>query len=93
MSKPTCRSVLLDYINTHEGYTKKVDLYRVAEDWSPETVGRDLRYLEEEGKIKVAHYDGKYSKNLCKYARADYQEAKPKVIIKEINGRATAVME
>ena len=63
----TCKQVLYNYIDSHEGWHKKVHLYAVAEDWSPETVGRDLRKLEEEEKIEVGYYDGKYAKGLAKY--------------------------
>lgn len=63
----TCKEVLYNYINANEGWHKKVHLYAIAEDWSPETVGRELRLLEEEEKIEVDYYSGKYSNGLAKY--------------------------
>ena len=63
----TCKKVLYNYIRDNEGWHKKVQLYVIAEDWSPETVGRELRRLEEDKKIGVGYYNGKYSKNLAKY--------------------------
>lgn len=67
--KITCPQVLLDYINSHDGWHKKVHLYAVVEDWSPETAGRALRDLAEEGKINVQYYDSKYAKGLAMYAK------------------------
>lgn len=64
----TCKQILLDYLKSHPGYTKKVHLYSVAEDFSPETVGRDLRTLEEEGIIHVGYYNGKYANGLAQYS-------------------------
>lgn len=46
---------------------KKVQFYPMLEDWSPETVGRELRILAEKGYIEVGYYDGKYAKGLAKY--------------------------
>jgi hypothetical protein len=58
----------MDFINQRQ-YTwyKKVSLYRIAEDWSPETVGRTLRDLESKGKLTVGKYNGKYAKGLVRY--------------------------
>jgi ribosomal protein L7Ae-like RNA K-turn-binding protein len=86
----TCKQVLLDYINSHEGWHKKVHLYTIAEDWSPESAGRALRELKEEGKIQVGYYDGKYAKNLAKYAKKDYTP--PKVRYIEVDGIMKAVI-
>ena len=63
----TCKQVLYKYIQENEGWHKKVSLYSVAEDWSPETVGRTLRDLEELGKIEVGKYNGRYRKGLVRY--------------------------
>ena len=87
----TCKDLILSYINSQEGFVKKVELYSVAEDWSPETVGRELRKLEEEGKIKVGYYDGKYANGLAMYAKADYVEKKPQIKVITVNGIPTAV--
>ena len=89
----TCKQIILDYINSQEGFVKKVELYSVAEDFSPETVGRMCRELEEEGKIKVGYYNGKYANGLATYAKADYVEKKPQIIIREVNGQRMAIYE
>lgn len=65
----TCKEVILEYINSTQGWTKKAQLYVIAEDWLAETVGRACRDLEEEGKIEKSYYDGKYAKGLVRYAR------------------------
>jgi len=65
---------LLNWLNTHGGeWHKKVNLYIVGDEieFSPESVGRALRALEEEGSIKVSYYDGHWAKNLAKYASMD----------------------
>jgi hypothetical protein len=85
----SCKEVILEYINSTQGWTKKAILYGIAEDWLAETVGRACRELEEEGLIKKDFYDGKYAKNLVMYARLG--EAKPlpqKPIIRIVNGIA-----
>lgn len=90
----TCESVLLEYLQTNEGWHKKVHLYAVAEDWSAETVGRDLRTMAEEGKIYVDYYDGKISKNLAMYSSKPKEAVKlPTVTIIEMpDGTRKAVM-
>jgi hypothetical protein len=79
----TCEEILLDYLQKNEGWHKKVHLYAVAEDYSPETVGRCLRDLCENGMIFVDYYDGKISKNLCMYSIAPKKEL-PKIRYEEI---------
>lgn len=74
----TCEGLLLLHIGLNPGWHKKVHLYAVAEDYSPETVGRSLRTLCEEGKIFVDYYDGRIAKNLCMYSIAPKKEV-PKV--------------
>ncbi len=65
----TCRQVILSHCKANIGaLVKKVQFYVICEDWSPETVGRRLRELEEEKIIKVDYYDGRYSKNLAQYS-------------------------
>lgn len=81
----TCRQVLIEYINSSENWSKKAELYLVAEDWLAETVGRALRLLEEEHLIQKGYYDGKYAKGLVKYARLNIvtpQIKKPRVEIR-----------
>lgn len=82
----TCREVLLNHLKHNKGWHKKVSLYVVAEDWSPETVGRELRSLNEEGIIQVGYYDGKISKNLAKYAYEKQPILKTKVEV--VDGKA-----
>jgi DNA-binding transcriptional ArsR family regulator len=79
----TCKQILYNYIKENDGWHKKVHLYQVAEDYSPENVGRRLRELEEEGKIEAGKYDGKYTKNLVKYILKGMIPSTPKVILKD----------
>lgn len=64
----TCEGLLLLYLGLNPSWHKKVHLYAVAEDYSPETVGRALRKLEKENRISVDYYDSKHAKNLAMYA-------------------------
>lgn len=90
----TCESVLLKYLTTCNGWVRKVDLYRPAEDWSPETVGRALRALQEEGKIFVDYYDGRIAKNLAMYSYIPKQpEQKTIYEIIEVDGIRKAVIK
>ena len=84
----TCEQVLLTYFSENKTeWIKKVLLYVQAEDWSPETVGRTLRTLEEEGKISVSYYDGKYAKGLAQYKLGKVELPK-KPHYEVIDGRA-----
>jgi len=74
----TCESILLQYLKENVGWIKKVQLYVVAEDYSPETVGRALRILTEEGKIFVDYYKGRFKQDLAMYS------AKPKEPVKKV---------
>lgn len=73
MKRPNLKNHLLSYINKQEGWIKKVDLYVVGGnvEYSPESTGRALRELAEEGLIEVDYYNGKWAKNLAKYARKE----------------------
>jgi hypothetical protein len=75
----TCKEVLLEHLKQNQGWHKKVSLYVIAEDYSPETVGRTLREMEEEKQIVVGYYDGKYTKGLAKYAYEKQPELKTKI--------------
>lgn len=87
----SCEQVLMEHFLRHGAvWFKKVDLYSVAEDWSPETVGRTLRDMEESKKITVGKYDGKYAKGLAKYILGNY-EAPRKPTYKVINGVAVFI--
>jgi hypothetical protein len=74
----TCKEIILEYINNSQGWIKKASLYSVAEDFSPETVGRACRDLEEEGLIQKSFYDGKYATGLVQYAKISYTPKVPK---------------
>jgi hypothetical protein len=70
MKRPPLNKVLIAFItkNQHKhSWFRRVSLYGIAEDWSPETVGRCLRDLAEKGTLEVGYYDGKYSKGLARY--------------------------
>jgi len=81
------KKLLLNYLISHSGeWFKKVHLYVLADEngYSPESCGRELRALEEEGKIEKQFYDGKYVSNLVKYSYNPPPEKKVKFI--EENG-------
>lgn len=87
-------TLLLNYLKNHEGeWIKKVALYVIADEggYSPETCGRTLRTLAENGKIVVSYYDGKYAKNLAKYSYNPPKELRKTVEI--IEGKPTLVMK
>jgi hypothetical protein len=88
MARPPLNKEILKFMRNHPEYTwfKKVSLYSQFEDWSPETIGRTLRELEETGKLQVSYYDGKYAKGLAKYKLAEVVE--PKQSVEIINGLA-----
>lgn len=88
------KNILLNYLKAHEGeWFKKVALYILADEagYSPESAGRELRALEEDGKISKAFYDGKYVTNLVKYSYNPPKELKRTVEI--IDGKPTIVMK
>lgn len=88
----TCKETLLNFINSTDGWHKKVSLYAVVEDYSPETVGRDLRTLAEDGIIEKGEYDGKITKGLAMYSRKGQPKPQtPKFTIVEIDGQRKAV--
>lgn len=89
----TCEQVLLEYINSNEGFHAKVDLYVIARDWSPESAGRALRLAKKKGLIQVAYYDSKYAKNLCKYASLETVIKKTTFTLVDLpNGERVAIM-
>jgi len=83
MARPPLNKEILKFMRNHPEYTwfKKVSLFPQFEDWSPETIGRTLRELEETGKLQVSYYDGKYAKGLAKYKLAEVEEKKQRVEI------------
>lgn len=92
-TKETCESVLLDFLKENEGFHKKVHLYAVAEDWSPEMVGRTLRNMAnpKDGstpKAKVDYYKGTRRKiDLAMYAIGDWQQPQIKYQQVEVEGK------
>lgn len=88
----TCKKALYNYIQDNPDWHKKVELYVIAEDWSPETVGRRLRELEKAGDITRGTYDGKYKKNLVKYILKGVVEPKPRFIEIERDGERVMIM-
>ena len=93
MKSPSLKQNLLDYLRNNEGWHKKVSLYVIADElgFSPETAGRCLRSLAEEGTIFVEYYDGLYSKNLAKYS-AQFVPKK-KMVATEVNGKMVITYE
>lgn len=77
--KQSLSDKLLKYLKDNNGqWFKKVNLFIIADEagYSPESAGRCLRTLAEEGKISVDYYDGTYAKHLAKYS---YNPPKEKV--------------
>lgn len=68
--KQSLETKLLNYLDSNISWHKKVSLYVVADEWeySPETCGRCLRNLANEGKVRVDYYKGKYANKLARYA-------------------------
>jgi len=95
MKTPSLEQRLLEYLKKCEGqWIKKVSLFVLADEagYSPETAGRLLRDLAENGKIQVAYYDGQFAKNLAKYSyKPVIQVNRPHIVVDE-NGVAKAVL-
>lgn len=90
----TCKEVLLQYLKDNpRQWHKKVSLYVIAEDWSPETVGRDLRDMEKDKIINVDYYDGKHSKGLAMYSYEHVPKLKTKVEVVDGVARVTTYYE
>jgi len=82
----TAKQIILEYLKNNKSWHKKVQLYVIGEDFSPETIGRALRELAEEKIINVDYYDGKHAKGLAMYSYDHVPKLKTKVEI--INGKA-----
>ena len=70
MKRIGIEKVILDCFKEHRNsWVKKGDLYNLAYQYgySPETLGRTLRTLEENGTLKVDYYDSKFAKGLAMY--------------------------
>lgn len=90
----TCEEVLLKYLQITPGWTKKVHLYAIAEDYSPETVGRTLRSMADERLIFVDFYDGRIAKNLAMYSIAPKLPTQKTIYeIIEVDGIRKAVIK
>lgn len=89
----TCQKILIEYLRDNPDWHKKVHLYAVAEDYSPETVERRLRLMEKAGEIVAGYYNGKYANNLAKYIikGAEPEIRKPQIIIND-NGERVAII-
>lgn len=89
----TLEKILINYLRDNKGWHRKVDLYLVAsnEEYSPETCGRTLRTLSEEGKIHVEYYKGrKRGTKLAKYCYDKPEIKKP--VLEYKNGVLTAIL-
>lgn len=84
----TLKEALAGHLKNAPGWHKKASLYVVAEEngYSPETAGRVLRELAEEGTIAVEYYTGQRKQKLSKYSYD--KPAEKKLIIKIIDGQA-----
>lgn len=90
----TCKEVLLQHLKDNpRQWHKKVSLYVIAEDWSPETVGRDLRDMEKDKIINVDYYDGKHAKGLAMYSYEHVPKLKTKVEVVDGVARVTTYYE
>lgn len=67
-NRPNLVTEIKKYFLNNDGWHKKVDMFKVFQEWSPETVGRYLRKMSEQGEIKQGTYNGLYAKNLKTYA-------------------------
>lgn len=95
MREQTLKEILLKRINETEGWLSKGQLYLVGEEeeYSPETVGRQLRTLAESGEILADYYKGKRGQTLAKYAKTGtVKKIKPRVIVIERNGERFAML-
>ena len=97
MRKTILRNQLLNYLRTMPGWHKKVSLFLVADQlgYSPETCGRRLRELADEGLIKAGYYNGTHAKNLTKYTADEIPRSNenPNITVVEINGERKAIMK
>lgn len=93
----TCESVLVKYLQENPVWHKKVHLYAVAEDWSPETVGRTLRDMTHppdgsKPKAFVDYYKGRFKQDLAMYSIAPKEPVKKvRYEIIERDGKRVAV--
>lgn len=84
--KITLEKILLDYINTQEGWITKGQLGLISEreGYLPESCGRHLRKLAEKKEILRSYYKGKRGQKLVRYAKLDTKpEPKPSIIIRD----------
>jgi hypothetical protein len=92
----TCKEVILEHINSTQGWINKGELYGVAQkaEFSPESGAREARRLEEKGFIQKSFYDGKYATGLVRYSRLGESKPipqRPKLVEIERNGERIMV--
>lgn len=82
------KNILLDHLNKMPDWQSKGSMYVVAEreGFSPESAGRKLRELAEEGLILVDYYKSKRNVDLARYARIGEPAPKLKSRMIERNG-------
>lgn len=92
--KNSLKTILLDYLNTHEGWITKGQLGLVAEQagYLPESCGRHLRKMAELGECQVSYYQGKRNQKLSRYASLSVKATKPTIQLVEREGVMVAVI-
>lgn len=91
MEHSSLKTILLDYINSQEGWVSKGQLALIAENegYLGETAGRCLRTLAEDKLILVDYYKSKRNVELARYAKIGSTKPLPiKPKIEVINGVA-----
>lgn len=70
LTNMTLKEKLYNFIKKNKKWHKKGDLFSIAYEmgYSPETAGRELRFLSEDGLIKKAYYKGLRGQKLTQYA-------------------------
>lgn len=103
---PTLKQILLDYINSTQGWITKGELGIITEKagYLPESCGRHLRFMAGGAtnkypnhipEIFVSYYKGKRGQKLSRYARlGEPAPTPPKLIFKEIiNEQGQRIMQ
>jgi hypothetical protein len=86
---------LYQYLIKNEGWHSKGSLYQISEreEYSPETCGRTLRTMSEDGIIQCEYYKGKRKQKLAKYSALPVVQKVliPTIIIREDGTRAVRI--
>lgn len=87
------KKLLINYLNANDGFHTKGYLGHLAEQWgySSDSASRCLRQLTEDKEIANEYYNGKYAKNLVKYARLGEKKVRNLPTIMIIDGIPKAV--